>query len=77
MKGPCAAHDVDPRGENARLIGKLLAFSGCVLMVSAIVAVFGWLPLSGAANRALALIFAVTAALDLLVGMFFLTRYRP
>ena len=66
----------DARGANALLVGKLLAGTGITLALFALVTWAGWLPFSPPAARALALIFAVTSAVDLLIAFFFLTRYR-
>lgn len=66
----------DGRRANALLVGKLLAGTGVTLAVFALVMWAGWLPFSVPASRALALIFAVTSAMDLVFAFFFLTRYR-
>jgi hypothetical protein len=65
------------RGANARLVGKLLAFSGIFMLAASFVAWQEWLPYSRPASRALATIFAVTAAADLIIASVCMIRYRP
>jgi hypothetical protein len=64
-------------GDNARLVGKVLAFSGVFMLAAALVAWLRWLPYSDPASRALAMIFAVTGSADLIIAFVFMTRNRP
>jgi hypothetical protein len=66
----------EARSGNARLVGKVLASTGVFMMAAALVAWLRWLPYSDPASRALALIFAVTGAADLIIAFVFMTRYR-
>jgi hypothetical protein len=66
----------EARAANALLVGKLLAATGATLALFALVTWAGWLPFSPPAARALALIFAVTAAVDLLIAFFFVALHR-
>ncbi len=63
-------------GANALVVAKILGSSGLFLSAAAAVAWAGWVPYSPPAARALALILAVTAAVDLLIAFFFMARYR-
>ena len=63
-------------GENARLVGKVLALSGVFMLGASFVAWMRWLPYSDPASRALALIFLVTGAADLIIALVFMTRNR-
>jgi hypothetical protein len=63
-------------GSNALLVGKLLGFSGIALTLIAGVTWMEWLPFSRPASRALTLIFATTAGIDLLIAFFFVSRYK-
>ncbi len=63
-------------GANARLVGKVLAFSGVFMLGASLTAWQRWLPYSDSASRALAMIFAVTGAADLIIASVFMTRYR-
>jgi hypothetical protein len=63
-------------GSNALLVGKVLGFSGIALTCGAGMFRMGWLPFSEPASRALALIFAATAGVDLMIACFFVSRYR-
>ncbi|HTI39341.1 MAG TPA: hypothetical protein VL484_17380 [Vicinamibacterales bacterium] len=58
------------------MIGKILAVSGFVLTGFAMASFVGFLPLSPAAGRAAAIVFAVTAAVELVTAFFFLQRYK-
>ena len=62
------------RGGNALLVGKVLAFSGVFMLAASLAAWLGWLPYSEPASRALAVIFAVTGAADLIIACVFMTR---
>jgi hypothetical protein len=64
------------RGANARLVGKVLAFSGVFMLAASLVARLGWLPYSQPASHALAMIFAATGVADLIIAVVFLTRNR-
>jgi hypothetical protein len=64
------------RGANARTVGKVLAFSAVFMFGAALAAQLRWLPYSEPASRALAMIFAVTGVVDLIIALTFLTRYR-
>ena len=66
----------DARVANARLVGKVLAYSGVFMLAASLVAWLRWLPYSDPASRALAMIFAVTGAADLIIAFVFMTRYR-
>ncbi|HEX9369269.1 MAG TPA: hypothetical protein VF921_21740 [Vicinamibacterales bacterium] len=63
-------------GGNAWLVGKVLAFSGVFMLGAALVAWLRWVPYSDPASRALAMIFAVTGAADLIIAFVFMTRNR-
>ena len=64
------------RGDNARLVGKVLALSGVFMLGASLAAWLRWLPYSDPASRALAMIFAVTGAADLIIAFVFMTRHR-
>jgi hypothetical protein len=61
---------------NMRMIGTILAISGLVLLAFALAAFLGWMPLSEPAGRAAAIVFAVTAAVELITAFFFIQRYK-
>lgn len=61
---------------HARLVGKVLAFSGVFMLAAALAAALRWLPYSDPASRALATIFAVTGAADLIIAFVFMSRSR-
>jgi hypothetical protein len=61
---------------NLRMIGTILMVSGLVLSAFAIAAALGFVPVSAPAARAAALVFAVTAGVELLAAFFFLQRYK-
>jgi hypothetical protein len=61
---------------NLRMIGKILVVSGCVLTAFAAAAAFDLFPLSRPAAHAAAIVFAVTAAVELIAAFFFLQRYK-
>lgn len=66
----------DPSVGNLRMIGKILAVSGIVLTAFAIAAAFDLFPLSRPAAHAAAIVFAVTAAVELIAAFVFLQRYK-
>jgi hypothetical protein len=61
---------------NMRMIGTILATSGVILAAFALAATLGLMPLSKPAGRAAAIVFAVTAAVELMTAFFFRRRYR-
>jgi hypothetical protein len=66
----------EARGGNAFLVGKVLAFSGVFMLAASLAAWLRWLPYSEPASRALALIFAVTGAADLIIAYAFMIRNK-
>jgi hypothetical protein len=66
--------DTDQSAGNLRMIGKILAVSGAVLTLFAIAAALDFFPVSAPAGRAAAIVFAVTAAVELVAAFFFLQR---
>ena len=68
--------DTDQTVGNLRMIGKILAVSGVVLTVFALAAALDFFPLSRPAAHAAAIVFAVTAAVELLAAFYFLQRYK-
>ena len=66
----------DQSAGNLRMIGKILAVSGIVLTVFALAAALDLFPLSRPAAQAAAIVFAVTAAVELIAAFFFLQRYK-
>jgi len=66
----------DPSAGNLRMIGKILGVSGIVLTLFAVAALVGLMPLSVPAGHAAAIVFAVTAAAELVTAFFFLQRYK-
>ena len=68
--------ETNPSIGNLRMIGKILAVSGIVLTGFAVASFLGFLPLSPPAGRAATIVFAVTAAVELLTAFVFLLRYK-
>jgi len=68
--------DTDQTVGNLRMIGKILAVSGVVLTAFALAAAVDLFPLSRPAAHAAAIVFAVTAAVELLGAFYFLQRYK-
>ena len=68
--------DTDPSAGNLRMIGKILAVSGVVLTAFALAAALDLFPLSRPAAHAAAIVFAVTAGVELIAAFFFLQRYK-
>jgi hypothetical protein len=66
----------DARGENALLVGRLLALSALVLLAAGGAASAGWLPYAPGTARALGRTFMLIGALDLALAGFFMVRYR-
>ena len=58
------------------MIGKILMVSGVVLTAFALAATLGFFPVSAAAAKAAAIVFAVTAAVEFMTALFFLQRYK-
>jgi hypothetical protein len=63
-------------GANARMVGKVLAFSGVFMLAASLAARLRWLPYSEPASHALTMIFAATGAADLIIALVLMTRYR-
>jgi hypothetical protein len=61
---------------NARLVGKLLAFSPLVLLAAGLAAWAGWLPYASGTTRALARVFTLIGVLDMAIAFFFMVRYK-
>ena len=64
----------DTRAANARLVGKLLALSGLVMLAVALAAWMRWLPYAEGTLNLGARVFAVTGVLDLVLGFYFMSR---
>ena len=64
----------DPRAANSRLVGKLLALSGLVMLGVALAAWMRWLPYAEGTLNLGAKVFAVTGVLDLVLGFYFMSR---
>jgi hypothetical protein len=64
----------DPRVGNSRLVGKLLALSGLVMLAVALAAGMRWLPYAEGTLNLGAKVFAVTGVLDLVLGFYFMSR---
>jgi hypothetical protein len=67
----------DARVGNARLVGKLLAFSGVFMLAASLAAWMHWLPYAEGSLRTLARVFFVTGAADLLLAFVLISRNRP
>ena len=65
----------DARG-NLLLVGKLLALGALVLLAVGAVAAAGWLPYAPRTSAVLARVFVAIGALDLVIAIFFMVRYR-
>ena len=76
MTVPETRRDDPSAAGNMRLIGKILAVSGAVLTAFALASFVGWMPLSAPARKAAAIVFAVTAAVELITAFYFLQRYK-
>ena len=66
----------DTRVANAHLVGKLLGLSGLFMLAASLAAWMRWLPYSEGTMRALARVFLVTGAADLIIAFVFMTRHR-
>jgi hypothetical protein len=65
----------DTRDAGARrLVGKLLALSGLVILAMAFAAWMRWLPYAEGTLNTLAKAFAAVGALDLVLAFFFMSR---
>ena len=64
----------DARVANSRLVGKLLALSGLVMLGVALAAWMLWLPYAEATLDLGAKVFAVTGVLDLVLAFYFMSR---
>ena len=64
----------DTRIANGRLVGKLLALSGLVMLAVALAAWMRWLPYAEGTLNLGARVFAVTGVLDLVLGFYFMSR---
>jgi len=64
----------ETRAANSRLVGKLLALSGLVMLAVALAAWMRWLPYAEGTLNLGAKVFAVTGALDLVLGFYFMSR---
>ena len=64
----------EQRVANARLVGKLLALSGLVMLGFALAAWMRWLPYAEGTLDTLAKVFAVTGVLDFVLGFYFMSR---
>jgi hypothetical protein len=62
--------DADAR----RLVGKLLALSGLVVLAAAFAAWMRWLPYAEGTVDALAKVLAVGGGLEVMLGAYFMTR---
>jgi hypothetical protein len=61
---------------NMRMIGSILGISGLVVAGFAIASYVGLMPLSKPAGQAAAIVFAVTASIELITAFFFRQRYK-
>jgi cytochrome b subunit of formate dehydrogenase len=61
---------------NMRMLGSILAISGIVLAAFAVASIVGLMPLSKPASRAAAIVFAATAAVELIIAFYFRRRYK-
>jgi hypothetical protein len=59
---------------NSRLVGKLLALSGLVMLAVALAAWMRWLPYAEGTLNLGAKVFAFTGVLDLVLGFYFMSR---
>jgi hypothetical protein len=66
----------DTRVANARLVGKLLAFSGVFMLAASLAAWMRWLPYAEGSLRTLAKVFLVTGAADLIIAFVLISRNR-
>jgi hypothetical protein len=66
----------EARVGNVRLVGKLLAFSGLFMLGASLAAWMRWLPYAEGTLRALAKVFLVTGAADLIIAFSLMARYR-
>ena len=64
----------ETRDANARLVGKLLALSGLVILAMALAAWMRWLPYAEGTLDALATALAVGGALEVMLGAYFMSR---
>jgi hypothetical protein len=64
------------RVANARLVGKLLAFSGLFMLGASLTAWLRWLPYAEGTMRTLAKAFLVTGGADLIIAFAIMSRYR-
>ena len=64
----------ESRDANSRLVGKLLALSGLVMLFVALAAWMRWLPYAEGTLNLGAKVFAVTGVLDLVLGFYFMSR---
>jgi hypothetical protein len=62
---------------NARLVGKLLAFSGLFMLAASYAAWMRWLPYAEGTVGTLARVFLVTGAADLIIAFVLISRNRP
>ena len=67
---------MEARVANARLVARLLAFSGLFMLGVSLAAWMRWLPYAEGTVRTLAKVFLVTGAADLIIAFGILTRYR-
>jgi hypothetical protein len=67
---------IETRVANARLVGKLLAFSGLFMLGAALAAWMRWLPYAEGTMRTLAKVFFVTGGADLIIAFLIRARYR-
>jgi hypothetical protein len=67
---------IETRVANARLVGKLLAFSGLFMLSASLAAWLRWLPYAEGTLRALAKVFLVTGGADLIIALLIMARYR-
>ena len=67
---------MEARAANARLLARLLAFSGLFMLGASLAAWLRWLPYAEGTMRALARVFLVTGAADIIIAFLIMARYR-
>ena len=67
---------IEARVANARLVARLLAFSGLFMLAASLAAWMRWLPYAEGTMRTLAKVFLVTGAADLIIAFLIMARYR-
>ena len=67
---------METRVANARLVARLLVFSGLFMLGASLAAWMRWLPYAEGTMRTLAKVFVVTGAADLIIAFVILARYR-